>query len=131
MINRKNYEKVLFKLYVYSNIIFAISQQQFQNVTSTNGISGQNGLGHAAGWGDIDNDGDPELAFSNQEGDGFWFYLNEGDGFTNITNSAGLENLSANKIIFCELTGDDYNDLLIRTRSASQKLFKKQWRWHF
>jgi hypothetical protein len=103
---------------------FAISQQQFQNVTSTNGISGQNGLGHAAGWGDIDNDGDPELAFSNQEGDGFWFYLNEGDGFTNITNSAGLENLSANKIIFCELTGDDYNDLLIRTRSASQKLFK-------
>ena len=99
-------------------------QQSFVNVSSSMGISGQNGLGHAVGWGDIDNDGDPDLGLSNQEGDGFWFYRNDGDGFTNITNSAGLSGLGANKIIICELTGDDFNDLLIRTRSQTQKLFK-------
>ncbi len=45
-------------------------------------------------------------------------------GFTDITASAGLSGLSANKIIICELTGDAYNDLLIRTRQSTQKLFK-------
>jgi len=101
-----------------------IAQQNFVNVSTSMGISGQDGLGHAVGWGDIDNDGDPDLGFSNQEGIGFWFYRNDGDGFTNITNSAGLSDLGANKIIICELTGDEFNDLLIRTRSQTQKLFK-------
>ncbi len=105
-------------------ISFGFSQQNFQNTTSSMGISGQTGLGHAVAWGDIDNDGDPDLAFSNQDGDGFWFYRNDIDEFTNITSSAGLSGLSANKIIICELTGDAFDDLLIRTRSSVQKLFK-------
>lgn len=105
-------------------ISLGISQQNFQNITSSMGIGGQTGLGHAVGWGDIDNDGDPDLAFSNQEGDAFWFYRNDIDEFVNITVSAGLSNLGANKIIFCELTGDEFDDLLIRTRSQTQKLFK-------
>jgi len=105
-------------------IIIGFSQQNFQNKTSSMGIGGQTGLGHAVGWGDIDNDGDPDLAFSNQEGDGFWFYRNDIDEFTDITVSSGLSNLSANKIIICELTGDEFDDLLIRTRSSVQKLFK-------
>jgi hypothetical protein len=88
------------------------------------GISGQTGLGHAVGWGDIDNDGDPELGVSNQEGNGFWFYLNEGTHFTNITTSGGLSGLGGNKIIIVEVTGDDYNDLILRTRSGTQYLFE-------
>ncbi len=104
--------------------IAMIAQQDFQNVTGSMGISGQTGLGHAVGWGDIDNDGDPDLGISNQQGDGFWFYLNEGDSFTDITNSAGLSGLGANKIIIAEVTGDEYNDLILRTRSSTQYLFK-------
>ncbi len=100
------------------------AQQNFQNVTASMGISGQTGLGHAVGWGDIDNDGDPDLGLSNQEGDGFWFYLNEGNHFTNITASGGLSGLGGNKIIIAELTGDDYNDLILRTRSGTQFLFE-------
>jgi len=101
------------------------AQQTFQNVTTSMGITGQSGLGHAVGWGDIDNDGDPDLGLSNQEGDGFWFYRNDGDHFTNITSSGGLGIVpGANKIIIAEVTGDEYNDLIIRTRSSTQYLFQ-------
>jgi len=120
--------KRVLRLFFVSTMLFAtitiIAQQTFQNVTSSMGIYGQTGLGHAVGWGDIDNDGDPDLGISNQEGDGFWFYLNEGDHFTNITSSAGLSNLGANKIIIAEVTGDEFNDLVLRTRSSTQYLFK-------
>jgi len=100
------------------------AQQTFQNVTTQMGITGQTGLGHAVGWGDIDNNGDPDLGISNQEGSGFWFYLNEGDHFTDITSSAGLSGLSGNKIIIAEVTGDEFNDLVLRTRSSTQYLFE-------
>ncbi|MFO8129531.1 MAG: FG-GAP-like repeat-containing protein [Bacteroidales bacterium] len=100
------------------------AQQQFSDVTQNMGISGQSGLGHAVGWGDIDDDGDPDLGFSNQQGDGFWFYLNEGTQFTEITGSAGLSGLGGNKIIIAEVTGDDFNDLILRTRSGTQFLFE-------
>ncbi len=111
-------------LLIVSLINPALCQQLFQNVTSAMGISGQTGLGHAVGWGDIDNDGDPDLGISNQEGDGFWFYRNDGDHFTNIMASAGLSGLGANKIIIAEMTGDEFNDLVLRTRSGTQFLFE-------
>jgi len=101
-----------------------IAQQSFQNVTSSMGIYGQTGLGHGVGWGDVNNDGFPELGISNQEGDGYWFYLNEGDNFTNITVSAGMSNLGGNKIIIVEVTGDEFNDVILRTRSGTQYLFE-------
>ena len=87
------------------------AQQTFKNVAPAMGITGMTGLGHAVGWDDIDSDGNPDLGISNQEGDGFSFFRNDGDHFTNITTSAGLGGLGANKIIITEVTGDDYNVL--------------------
>lgn len=115
---------VIFSLALMCNHFLLHAQQNFQNVTTSMGIYGQTGLGHGVGWGDIDNDGDPDLGLSNQEGDGFWFYLNEGDHFTNITSSAGLSGLGGNKIIIAEVTGDEFNDLILRTRSGTQYLFE-------
>ncbi len=112
---------LLFAVFI-SGALFA--QQTFVNVAPQLGIGGQTGLGHAIGWGDIDGDDDPDLGFSNQEGDGFWFYKNNITGFDNITTSAGLGGLGGNKIIIAEVTGDEYNDLLLRTRSATQYLFE-------
>ena len=94
----------------------ASAQQYFANVTGAAGISGQTGLGHAVGWCDVDNDGDQDLAFSNQDGSDFWFYRNDGDGtFTNATVAVGLASASAGKILWAELTGDDHADLLLRS----------------
>ena len=108
----------------------AAAQQYFANVTSTAGISGQNGLGHAVGWSDVDNDGDQDLAFSNQDGSDFWLYLNDGDGtFTNATVSAGLGSAYASKILWAELTGDDHADLLLT--SGGCRLYRNDDGNHF
>lgn len=77
------------------------------------GISGQTGLGHSVGWCDIENDGDLDLAFSNQDGTGFWLYRNDGSTFTNITSSAGLAGQGAYKILWAEVTNDIYTDLIL------------------
>ena len=89
-------------------------------MTSQLGISGLTGLGHSVSWGDIDNDGDPDLALSNQNGSGYWLFRNDGDAFINITAAAGLAGMSANKTIFAEFTGDRYNDLLIRNFGTAE-----------
>lgn len=99
------------------------AQQVFTDVTSAMGISGQTGLGHSVSWCDIDRDGDLDTAFSNQDGSGFWLYRNDGATFTNITSSAGLGGIGAYRILWGEVTGDDFTDLLLDTGS-SQALYR-------
>ncbi len=95
------------------------AQQHFTEVSSAVGIGGQTGLGHAVAWCDIDNDGDQDLAFSNQDGTGFWLYRNDAGSFTDITASAGLGSIGARKILAAEITGDDYVDMVVRTSITS------------
>jgi hypothetical protein len=92
----------------------AAAQQTFENVTGAAGLDGLDGLGHAVGWCDTDGDGDQDLAFSNQDGSGFWFFRNDGDGtFTDRTAAAGLAGAWADRIFWAELTGDTHPDLLL------------------
>lgn len=97
----------------------AVAQHHFANVTVEAGITGQAGLGHAVGWCDLDLDGDPDLAFSNQDGSDFWLYRNDGQGqFTDVTAAAGLAGAHASKILWGELTGDQHADLLLTSGGA-------------
>ena len=98
------------------------AQHVFTEVSGEMGISGQTGLGHAAAWCDIDNDGDQDLSFSNQDGSGFWLYRNDGSAFTNITASSGLSGQGAGRIIWGEFTGDQHSDLVL-SRSSSTRFF--------
>lgn len=95
------------------------AQQHFTEVASAVGIGGQTGLGHAVAWCDINNDGDQDLAFSNQEGSGFWLYRNDGGAFTDITATAGLGGIGARKILCAEITGDEHVDLVVRSSVTS------------
>ncbi|MEN8207914.1 MAG: FG-GAP-like repeat-containing protein [Candidatus Fermentibacteria bacterium] len=110
---------------VIATVIFSAdgyAQQVFTEVAASLGVTGQTGLGHSVGWCDIDNDGDLDIAMSNQDGSGFWLYRNNGTDFTNITSSAGLGGLGARRILWGEVTGDEYSDLVLDWGS-SQKLF--------
>ncbi|MBE9483686.1 MAG: VCBS repeat-containing protein, partial [Bacteroidetes bacterium] len=109
-----NKNLLLLSVLMLAAIFYGQGQQTFQNVATQLGISGMSGLGHSVGWGDIDNDGDPDLGLGDQSGTGYWFFRNDGAAFSNITAVAGLNGMTANKTIFADFTGDDYNDLLIR-----------------
>ncbi len=99
-------------------------QQVFTVVTDSMGITGLDGLGHSIGWCDIDNDGDLDVAFSNQNDDSFWLFRNDGDHFTKITNAAGLRGLNAYRIIWAEVTGDTFTDLILRDWDGYQRVYR-------
>jgi len=98
------------------------AQQVFTEVAASMGISGQTGLGHSVAWCDIDNDRDIDVAFSNQDGSGFWLYRNDITSFVNITSTAGLGGLGASRVLWGEVTGDSFSDLILDTGS-SQALY--------
>jgi len=115
-----------FKLLLISIFFFVslLGQHTFTNVATQMGFTGFSGLGHAVGWCDIDNDGDLDLACSNQNNNGFWLFRNDSTIFTDITISAGLSTLTAYRFIWAEVTGDIYTDLIIDTWNSGQKLYQ-------
>ena len=80
-------------------------------------VSPEGSLGQAVAWGDIDDDGKLDIAFSNQGGEvnglHFWLYRNTEADFIDISESAGLGDLRASKILFADLNGDYYPELIV------------------
>jgi hypothetical protein len=104
----------------YLTLLFVISldsfsQHTFNPVTEEVGIEvDTDNLGQAVGWGDIDNDGDLDLAFSYSNPPDFKLYRNDGGMYTDITSGSGLSGISAWSIFWAEVTGDTLNDLITR-----------------
>ena len=96
----------------------AYGQQVFTEVSGEMGFGGQSGLGHAVAWCDLNGDDLQDVAFSNQDGSGFWLYANSDGYFEDITVSAGLGGVSASRILWAELTGDGLRDLVLDTGSG-------------
>jgi len=89
------------------------SQQTFTPVTSQVGISVTgNNMGQDCAWADIDNDGDLDIAFSYSYPSLFKIYRNDAGAFTDITAGSGLSSIGASTILWAEITGDDFTDML-------------------
>lgn len=103
-----------FCLVAFSAITY--SQHTFNPVTqSVNLEVNTQNLGQAVGWGDIDNDGDPDLAYSYSNPPEFKLYRNDDGMYTDITTESGLTGISAWTIIWAEVTGDTLIDLITRS----------------
>ena len=107
------------KLYIFSLILFLIAAAASAQVTFTDvtAVVGQSNVVGAAGgtWGDYDNDGDVDL-FLFRGGAGKALYRNEGDvGFVDVTQSAGITDLSrgASTAIFLDFDNDGDLDLFM------------------
>ncbi len=95
-------------------------QHTFNPVTTAVGLEVDPGnLGQAVGWGDIDHDGDLDVAYSYSNPADFKLYRNDDGMYTDITVSAGLSGISAWTIMWAEVTGDTLDDLI--TRNALYK----------
>lgn len=108
----KTFTSILVSI-IFSSSLFA--QQKFEAVTEDVGLEvNTNNLGQAVGWGDIDNDGDLDLAYSYSNPADFKLYRNDGGIYTDITSESGLAGIAAWTIIWAEVTGDTLNDLITR-----------------
>lgn len=64
---------------------------RFENLTATAGVALADRIGVAASFGDLDNDGDPDLVVTTVRG-GNALFRNDGNGrFTDVTRDAGIE----------------------------------------
>lgn len=105
------------RIFIIILLLFAFfksnSQQTFSAVTTQVGISVLSGnMGQDCSWADIDNDGDLDVALSYSYPALFEIYRNDDGNYTNITVSSGLSPISASSILWAEITGDDFTDLI-------------------
>lgn len=95
----------------------------FTDVAEEAGIAG-NDLTYTTAWGDIDNDGDPDLYVGNRVS-ADQFFLNNGDGsFTNITQTTGIDNWSAPRSVhFADIDQDGLLDIYVANLSDENALY--------
>ncbi len=87
---------------------------KFENVTRESGLFLEDRIGMAASFGDIDNDGDPDLYVTSIR-EGNLLYENNGDGkFINITNKSGVGvNAHSSSATFFDYDRDGLLDLFV------------------
>jgi len=91
-----------------------LGQMQFENVTETAGVGLADRIGVAASFGDIDNDGDPDLFVTSVRG-GNALFENTGEGrFREITADSGLAYVGhSSGAAFIDYDLDGMLDLLV------------------
>jgi hypothetical protein len=96
---------------------------QFTDVSAVAGV-GYSGTSKTAAWGDIDNDGDPDLYVGNRDENDV-FYINQGDGtFTDETSTRGILNPhNVSSVIMADVNTDGWLDIYIGNIQQSNKLY--------
>lgn len=104
---------------------------QFIDVSAAAGVD-YSGTSKTAAWGDIDNDGDPDLYVGNRD-EGDVFYINHGDGtFADETALRGILNPhNVSSVIMADVNRDGWLDIYIGNIQQSNKLYLNDGSGHF
>ncbi|MCD6167221.1 VCBS repeat-containing protein, partial [bacterium] len=109
-----------------SNILFRNNgNETFTDVTSEAGVEGgPYQKSRSAAWGDFNNDGYLDLFVNNQGSD--FLYRNNGDGtFTDVTYSAGIEDLgNGSGCAWGDYDNDGFLDLFITNKDGRNGLYR-------
>jgi hypothetical protein len=71
-------------------------------------------------WGDADNDGDPELAVGNVNGQN-WLFTNDGGGA--FTQADEFDSSATFALVWADYNNDGFLDMAVGNRSATNRLF--------
>lgn len=120
------------------NRLFRNVGGKFVDMTEKSG-AGDEGSGFVSLWGDLDNDGDLDLAIANgvlRDGSTPQIYRNNGDGtFTNMTREAGIvepPSYGAIGIALGDYDGDGDLDLLVNGLDRTpNRLYRNDGKWKF
>lgn len=121
-----------------ANRLYRNTGGKFEDVTEKSG-AGDAGSGFISLWGDLDNDGDLDLAIANgvlRDGSTPQIYRNNGNGtFTNMTREAGIvepPSYGAIGIALGDYDGDGDTDLLVNGLDRSpNRLYRNEGKWKF
>jgi len=98
----------------------------FSDVTTAASV-GDSGSGHAAAWGDYDNDGDLDLFVANNNREYSVLYRNNGDGtFTDVSAAAGLHDRRgyATGANWLDYNLDGWLDVFVVNRGDRNRLYR-------
>ncbi len=102
-----------------TNTLFRNDVTVFTDVTESAGVGGGAESSNGCAWGDLDNDGDPDLYVTNS-GAANVLYRNDGGTFTDITASSGTGNDNPSyQAIWVDYDSDSDLDLFVTSSLAS------------
>ncbi len=103
----------------------------FQDVSAQAGVN-YAGTSKVSSWGDIDNDGDPDLYVGNRDEDDV-LYINQGDGtFTEETAARGIYNPApTSAVLFSDINRDGWLDIYIGNMHQPNIMYLNDGTGHF
>ena len=103
----------------------------FQDVSAQAGVN-YSGTSKVSSWGDIDNDGDPDLYVGNRDEDDV-LYINQGDGtFTEETSARGIYNPApTSAVLFSDINRDGWLDIYIGNMHQPNIMYLNDGTGHF